>query len=578
MADPLSVTASVLGIISAAAKISTGLAGIIKKAHNAPTECRKLQLEVDDVRTILGQLQEFILGTRRAPRSRTSLILVDQVITTLAACVTTFSELDTFTEALQSESDLHLLDRLRWVSKESELQAILIRIESHKSSLNLMLMILTCQKQEEAEDQVDHLCHLVQKVLDSNATIAQRLVAIEGTSRETSNPTVTTTVTTDAPHPIEDLNYSEPSDSQAQGARARDKRGFAFEEVLMNSRAYRKVSLDNSDAFSIISSAGRTGSWSMLSGLSLSETSHIGILAIPIYETDIANKEAYDFSPPEVEPSSPFPETEPGGILNRSHKTSRRQWLIGLFRGDRSQQQMAQMESEAEKPSPIFGVPLQQSITYANHPVLLIGESGKNNVFGYLPVLVAKVGSFLKDEGIYVEDVFALNGNPARIMQLQIMFEKPPKYGAGLAWDGYTIHDAASLLQRYLKMLPEPIIPYAMYDDFVNVPEAAPGATDEDLIEPTRPLIMALPPLNRQLLLYILDILAVFADNFDINKMTVERLAATFQPAILSARPAKINTEAHSNSTRMVIFLVEYGHHFLAESMQPEYTGRPNIE
>lgn len=90
-----------------------------------------------------SQLQQFLLGTRRAPRSRTSLILVDQVITTLAACVTTFSELDTFAEALQSESDLNLLDRLRWVSKESELKAILMRIESHKGSLNLMLMILT---------------------------------------------------------------------------------------------------------------------------------------------------------------------------------------------------------------------------------------------------------------------------------------------------------------------------------------------------------------------------------------------------------------------------------------------------
>ncbi|KAJ8122590.1 hypothetical protein O1611_g9803 [Lasiodiplodia mahajangana] len=58
MADPLSVTAGVLGIVSTAAKISTGLAGIIQKAHDAPSECRKLHLEVDDIRAILGQLQQ----------------------------------------------------------------------------------------------------------------------------------------------------------------------------------------------------------------------------------------------------------------------------------------------------------------------------------------------------------------------------------------------------------------------------------------------------------------------------------------------------------------------------------------
>lgn len=47
----------------------------------------------------------------------------------------------------------------------------------------------------------------------------------------------------------------------------RNSYGFAFEEILMSSRAYRVVANDNSDAFSVISAAGRTASWSMLSGL-----------------------------------------------------------------------------------------------------------------------------------------------------------------------------------------------------------------------------------------------------------------------------------------------------------------------
>ena len=52
-------------------------------------------------------------------KSRTSLILVDQVIVTLAASVITFSELDILTKTLQSETDMGLLGRLRWKSKET---------------------------------------------------------------------------------------------------------------------------------------------------------------------------------------------------------------------------------------------------------------------------------------------------------------------------------------------------------------------------------------------------------------------------------------------------------------------------
>jgi hypothetical protein len=66
-------------------------------------------------------------------------------------------------------------------------------------------------------------------------------------------------------------------------------RKFAFEEELMTSRPYRGLTHDAQDPFSLMSSAGRTASWSMLSGLGLSEISHIAILAIPIYPDDLTD-------------------------------------------------------------------------------------------------------------------------------------------------------------------------------------------------------------------------------------------------------------------------------------------------
>lgn len=51
------------------------------------------------------------------------------------------------------------------------------------------------------------------------------------------------------------------------------------------------------------------------------------------------------------------------------------------------------------KPQGIFGVPLRQSITYANVAISLIDENGKSYIYGYVPVVVAKCGVFLKEKG-----------------------------------------------------------------------------------------------------------------------------------------------------------------------------------
>jgi GTPase-activating protein SAC7 len=47
----------------------------------------------------------------------------------------------------------------------------------------------------------------------------------------------------------------------------------------------------------------------------------------------------------------------------------------------------------------IFGVPLRQSITYANVAISLIDEDGKSYIYGYVPIVVAKCGVFLKEKG-----------------------------------------------------------------------------------------------------------------------------------------------------------------------------------
>lgn len=49
----------------------------------------------------------------------------------------------------------------------------------------------------------------------------------------------------------------------------------------------------------------------------------------------------------------------------------------------------------------IFGVPLITSIPYANVAISLFRENGESYIYGYVPIVVAKCGVFLKEKGTF---------------------------------------------------------------------------------------------------------------------------------------------------------------------------------
>jgi len=226
----------------------------------------------------------------------------------------------------------------------------------------------------------------------------------------------------------------------------------------------------------------------------------------------------------------------------------------------------------------IFGVPLIQSIPYANVAISLFNEHGESYIYGYVPIVVAKCGVFLKEKATDVEGIFRLAGSEKRIKELRTAFDTPPRYGKGLDWSGYTVHDAANILRRYFNNLPEPIIPLQHYDPFRDPlkghqaeavgpsegQQPSVGGFDPDAaVRVYQSQIKALPSLNRQLLLYILDLLAVFAAKADVNKMTTSNLAAIFQPGLLSHPQHDMSPVDYRLSQDVLIFLIDNQDHFL---------------
>ncbi len=159
-----------------------------------------------------------------------------------------------------------------------------------------------------------------------------------------------------------------------------------------------------------------------------------------------------------------------------------------------------------------------------------------------------------------------------------MLFDSPDRYGKGLDWTGYTVHDAANILRRYLNQLPQPIVPLTFYErcrdplrshqaqavgDMEAQAQDVGDFDHEAAISTYQRLITELPPLNRQLLLYILDLLAVFASKSELNRMTSANLAAIFQPGMLSHPSHDMEPPEYRLSQDVIIFLIENQDNFL---------------
>ena len=189
-----------------------------------------------------------------------------------------------------------------------------------------------------------------------------------------------------------------------------------------------------------------------------------------------------------------------------------------------------------------------------------------------------------------VEGIFRLSGSEKRIKEVRTAFNTPERYGKGLDWTGYTVHDAANILRRYFNQLPEPIIPLEFYERFRD-PLRAYQAQGGDPAESSamenaehgkavtayQKLITELPPLNRQLLLYLLDLLAVFASKSDLNRMTAEGArtlradtdtAPVATPKLVQGAVEDSNVDPVRETTRMMDDLRSF--QFTSEFIQSE--------
>ncbi|KAJ8248403.1 hypothetical protein GJAV_G00241660 [Gymnothorax javanicus] len=166
------------------------------------------------------------------------------------------------------------------------------------------------------------------------------------------------------------------------------------------------------------------------------------------------------------------------------------------------------------------------------------------------PLLVEQCVDFIRAHGLDEEGLFRMPGQANLVKELQDAFDCGEKPHFNSTTD---VHTVASLLKLYLRELPEPVIPFSNYPDFLTCAQLL---TKEERagIEELEKQVKTLPQANYSLLKYICKFLDEVQTHSNQNKMSIQNLATVFGPNIL--RPKMGDPKSMMEGTSQVQHLM----------------------
>ncbi|XP_035220982.1 rho GTPase-activating protein 45-like isoform X2 [Stegodyphus dumicola] len=168
-----------------------------------------------------------------------------------------------------------------------------------------------------------------------------------------------------------------------------------------------------------------------------------------------------------------------------------------------------------------FGVDLT---THAN-------ESGEE-----IPYIVNKCIAEVEDKGFCLKGIYRVSGVKSKVEKLCQSFEN----GAELVdLDGVHPNVVSNVLKLYLRQLPEPLLTYRLYPDFIKVAKDYPAQKSDDnlatvgAVEDLRKLVQRLPPVHLSTLACLMHHLQKVSQHSDHNNMPPSNLGIVFGPTLL---------------------------------------------
>uniref|UniRef100_A0A8C7KZ46 Rho GTPase-activating protein 29 n=1 Tax=Oncorhynchus kisutch TaxID=8019 RepID=A0A8C7KZ46_ONCKI len=195
-------------------------------------------------------------------------------------------------------------------------------------------------------------------------------------------------------------------------------------------------------------------------------------------------------------------------------------------------------------------------------------QAAKNSPDG-IPFIIRKCTSEIENRALNLKGIYRVNGAKSRVEKLCQAFEN----GKDLVeLSDLSPHDIANVLKLYLRQLPEPLILYRYYNDFIGLAKESqrlpkqPSIKLNRVIFKIRDLLRQLPPAHYRTLRFLTAHLHRVTEQAEENKMTASNLGIIFGPTLV--KPRQTDAEVSLSS------LVDYPYQVQRSTL---VFGRPSL-
>eukprot|EP01112_Ceratiomyxa_fruticulosa_P018210 TRINITY_DN5782_c0_g1_i1.p1 TRINITY_DN5782_c0_g1~~TRINITY_DN5782_c0_g1_i1.p1 ORF type:complete len:629 (+),score=139.26 TRINITY_DN5782_c0_g1_i1:169-2055(+) len=204
--------------------------------------------------------------------------------------------------------------------------------------------------------------------------------------------------------------------------------------------------------------------------------------------------------------------------------------------------QMMRAHASKQEKVKIFSMPLQDLCIKENRTI---------------PFFLEKtIRHLLQESVLTTEGLFRVSGSQREVMEMKKSIE-----GGALPDFSTQVsdHNVSGLLKLYLRELPEPLVPFQMYDDVVRVCtmdiDDQPERVTEK-VENIQKLFETLPAPNQAIIRLLLGLCSKITEHSNINLMNSRNLSVVLAPNILYSK--EVNLTALSDANASIEFCISH--------------------
>ncbi|XP_053668571.1 unconventional myosin-IXa-like [Anopheles marshallii] len=172
-------------------------------------------------------------------------------------------------------------------------------------------------------------------------------------------------------------------------------------------------------------------------------------------------------------------------------------------------------------PTKLFGVPLT-------------ALCGSNSDGVKIPAQITKLIMMIEMHGLYSEGIYRKSGVSSKIKDLKAKMDRAVTSADGgggeMDFESYNVHVLTNVLKSFLREMPEPLLTFDRYDDFLRAADLSDGS---DRVQTLLSLVKKIPPAHHCLFERLIFHLALVAKLEQYNRMSASSLAIVFAPCVL---------------------------------------------